>query len=533
MAEMAYQKRSAPSTREVVSQQRGGRVLEDNRAAYKQLKQKQSSEPLQRVKEEEELLQEKSAQPNRTGLPDNLKTGIESLSGISMDPVKVHYNSAQPAQLNALAYAQGSDIHVAPGQEKHLPHEAWHVVQQAQGRVKPTMQMKDGVPVNDDLGLEREADEMGNKAMQNTARPHSIPPSQMDTGNLLVPVQRKMGFEFETNYKFEIWKNNEWKAVGRTKGNPFYKGDGFAIEGDTLDNCEFILDPFAKKSEAMAAANAAYDLTKNVDKAFGDDGYAIYEKGGNWMRKTQIKDDKNNWGADAQVTQGVKLEDLPNYLQDHMNFDEQENHAEKMEDANIEAMNSKIKGFIELLIKFVMDFKGWDGINADEGPKNAQVWMARTKYSDMAKGLGKELAAFKSYFFKDEVWLKDNPITNATGVPGGTQVIPHRYMISETKSTGEPTTLKQWITQLCDESSEDDSMSPPQGWRGGSYGMGLMGMDETSGVDPLVLLEYRKTDNRDEMGEMSGKDVKSMFWADYVTEQFDKALKWNSTLSEN
>lgn len=81
-----------------------------------------------------------------------------------MDSVRVHYNSSQPAQLNALAYAQGADIHVAPGQEQHLPHEAWHVVQQAQGRVKPTMQMKEGVPVNDDAGLEREADMMGGRA---------------------------------------------------------------------------------------------------------------------------------------------------------------------------------------------------------------------------------------------------------------------------------------------------------------------------------------------------------------------------------
>ena len=101
---------------------------------------------------------------NPTGLPDNLKTGVESFSGVSLDNVKVHYNSARPAQLNALAYAQGSDIHVAPGQARHLPHEAWHVVQQAQGRVQPTMQMKDGVPVNDDAGLEHEADVMGAKA---------------------------------------------------------------------------------------------------------------------------------------------------------------------------------------------------------------------------------------------------------------------------------------------------------------------------------------------------------------------------------
>ncbi len=106
---------------------------------------------------------------NNTGLPDQLKTGVESLSGISMDNVKVHYNSDKPSQLQAHAYAQGTDIHVAPGQEKHVPHEAWHVVQQAQGRVKPTMQMKAGVPVNDDAGLENEADVMGAKALQTKA----------------------------------------------------------------------------------------------------------------------------------------------------------------------------------------------------------------------------------------------------------------------------------------------------------------------------------------------------------------------------
>jgi len=105
-------------------------------------------------------------QHNNTGLPDTLKTGVESLSGYSLDDVKVHYNSSRPAQLQALAYAQGTEIHLGPGQEKHLPHEAWHVVQQKQGRVRPTIQMKAGVNVNDDEGLEREADIMGGKALQ-------------------------------------------------------------------------------------------------------------------------------------------------------------------------------------------------------------------------------------------------------------------------------------------------------------------------------------------------------------------------------
>lgn len=71
-----------------------------------------------------------------SGLPDSLSSGIESLSGYSMDHVKVHYNSDKPAQLNAHAYAQGADVHVASGQERHLPHEAWHVVQQKQGRIE-------------------------------------------------------------------------------------------------------------------------------------------------------------------------------------------------------------------------------------------------------------------------------------------------------------------------------------------------------------------------------------------------------------
>jgi Domain of unknown function (DUF4157) len=99
-----------------------------------------------------------------SGLPAGLKTGIESLSGLSMDGVQVQYNSAKPAQLSALAYAQGNQIHVAPGQERHLPHEAWHLVQQAQGRVRPTAQMS-GLPVNDDHALEHEADAMGAKAV--------------------------------------------------------------------------------------------------------------------------------------------------------------------------------------------------------------------------------------------------------------------------------------------------------------------------------------------------------------------------------
>ena len=123
---------------------------------------------VQRVEDDAEGVQMKSdtvcqQKPNNTGLPDNLKAGVESLSGFSMDDVKVHYNSSQPATVQALAYTQGTDIHVAPGQERHLPHEAWHVAQQLAGRVEPTTEVG-GMPVNDNIYLEHEADVMGARA---------------------------------------------------------------------------------------------------------------------------------------------------------------------------------------------------------------------------------------------------------------------------------------------------------------------------------------------------------------------------------
>jgi hypothetical protein len=102
----------------------------------------------------------------RNGLPEGLRQGAEALSGVALGDVQVHYNSSEPARLGAHAHARGSDIHLGPGQERHLPHEAWHVVQQKQGRVRPTFQLAGGAQVNDSPGLEREADVMGARAMR-------------------------------------------------------------------------------------------------------------------------------------------------------------------------------------------------------------------------------------------------------------------------------------------------------------------------------------------------------------------------------
>jgi len=163
--------------------------------------------------EEEEPLQTK--RENNTGMPDNLKAGVESLSEIDMSDVRVHYNSDKPAQVGALAYTQGTNIHVAPGQEKHLPHEAWHVVQQTQGRVRPTMQLKDGVPVNDDEELEHEADVMGVKTLGSVVQWQQKPAlntSSLGTYKVIqtfkpTKAQEILIREHRTNEKI---KNNGW-----------------------------------------------------------------------------------------------------------------------------------------------------------------------------------------------------------------------------------------------------------------------------------------------------------------------------------
>ncbi|WP_308910524.1 eCIS core domain-containing protein [Pseudokordiimonas caeni] len=125
--------------------------------------------------------------PSAGDLPENLQSGIESLSGRSMADVKVQFNSPEPGKYGAHAFARGTSIHVAPGQEQHLPHEAWHVAQQKQGRVSATGKIG-GMPVNTDQSLEREADTMGAKAMQMAVNAQATLPLQFGFGDTSLPA---------------------------------------------------------------------------------------------------------------------------------------------------------------------------------------------------------------------------------------------------------------------------------------------------------------------------------------------------------
>lgn len=182
---------------------------------------------------------------NRTGLPDQLKARVEAASGFSMDDVKVHYNSSKPAQLQALAYTQGTQIYVGPGQEKHLGHEAWHVVQQKQGRVAATTNIN-GEAVNDQSSLEKEADEWERQR--------------------LVVQAKSYHCERKANYKTSniIQRYGKKFVVARTE-NPL-KGEAKAVQ-DMVINTYYKMK-LARKNKRDELDSRIKDKLSNVTEQF-------------------------------------------------------------------------------------------------------------------------------------------------------------------------------------------------------------------------------------------------------------------------
>jgi Domain of unknown function (DUF4157)/Protein-glutamine gamma-glutamyltransferase len=103
-------------------------------------------------------------------LPEGFRGQMERAFGADFSSVRVHEDPAAAA-MGALAFTRGTEIHVAPGYydpasqrgQALLGHELTHVVQQAQGRVRPTAQAAGGA-ANLDPALEREADDHGERA---------------------------------------------------------------------------------------------------------------------------------------------------------------------------------------------------------------------------------------------------------------------------------------------------------------------------------------------------------------------------------
>ncbi|KYG03766.1 hypothetical protein BE21_04395 [Sorangium cellulosum] len=124
-----------------------------------------------------------SLTPDVTGIPGPTRAKMEDALGADFSDVRVHPASARAVELGALAFTQGSDIHVAPGQwapettegQELLGHELGHVLQQRAGRVRATAQLK-GAGLNDEPALETEADAIGARAAHGSTSGRRRPP---------------------------------------------------------------------------------------------------------------------------------------------------------------------------------------------------------------------------------------------------------------------------------------------------------------------------------------------------------------------
>lgn len=110
-------------------------------------------------------------------LPPDVQAKMESSFGEDFSGVEIHKDSGKATELNALAFTQGESIHFAPGQfnpsgiegQQLIGHELAHVVQQRSGIVNPTNIIGKGIKLNEDKGLEQEADSSGRRATAGSA----------------------------------------------------------------------------------------------------------------------------------------------------------------------------------------------------------------------------------------------------------------------------------------------------------------------------------------------------------------------------
>lgn len=312
-------------------------------------------------------------QINKTGMSDGLKNGLERLSGFDMSPVRVHYNSPKPARVGALAFAQGTNIHLGPGQERHLPHEGWHVVQQMQGRVRPTAQYK-GIDVNDDAGLEREADIMGQRAIGIQTPRHATPgettneastsavqyKKKSTSGFTQRVIQRAVGFEFEDSawqvYRLQRPLNDEERLLARTGNaidslrfyNPIHQseqerqsmavapygknvrlhqGNGFKVETDEvslIDDIEFVTEPFDESRAGLRRLGQVMTNIKNLFKRFSTHERMDPSKGQYvWSPDHPFDDDvllagidsRENGSFKMQATHSVEMDKISTFMQ--------------------------------------------------------------------------------------------------------------------------------------------------------------------------------------------------------------------------
>lgn len=154
---------------------------------------------------QKEVKEPKQQSQNLTGIPAQMKVDFEQRSGLSFDDIRVHYHSEKPEKIGALAYTQGSQVYIGPGQERHLGHELGHVVQQKLGYVPAERTVK-GISFNLDPALEHDADRIAS-GVPIPRRAAGAP-----AGDAFAPIQMRITMDYKT-FRREIRSAEEYPVT--------------------------------------------------------------------------------------------------------------------------------------------------------------------------------------------------------------------------------------------------------------------------------------------------------------------------------
>lgn len=104
------------------------------------------------------------------GISHSENNAVKELSGGKVDlhesGAKVETTSSSDSRLKSVgARSMAVQGQAIVGDSRDRGHEIWHLAQQEMGQVQPTTEIN-GTPVNDDKGLENDADVKGAKIMQ-------------------------------------------------------------------------------------------------------------------------------------------------------------------------------------------------------------------------------------------------------------------------------------------------------------------------------------------------------------------------------
>jgi hypothetical protein len=416
---------------------------------------------------------------NNTGLPDNLKSGIENLSGFSMDDVRVHYNSSKPTQLQAYAFAQGTDIHLASGQEKHLPHEAWHVVQQKQGRVQATTQMK-GDGINDDPGLESEADTMGLRAVQladNEANNGNLKEVSGEFAAVSNIVQRKVGFEIEIVHA--TIESGNGRALA--KGEALHQGVGWKLTPDSGDGNswtpEYII---AAIDETTGAEEIVAKMTAVADHATNQ-----LDHPGNWSNGANLEttlDDEIL--GNFHVTGGLRLSQISKLIK--LLYADDAELVDRAESTSWSGDN--YKSVVALVALRISDLVNYE-TNARHDGKSAKRYASILSRTDLGAVVSKV-----TKFTKKATFIAD--VIRAAGVDANANLfnnqLPAGGGAGREIDSQQGLTATQWLDKLL--TGQDFTWSETVNDRGEEFGFEKVGPPELGILNHRVdgvILELR------------------------------------------